>query len=119
MNLPVLSRPWARMSLTLRRAHLRRAGESRRFHHYSRSFEQRWLGGDSTCKLCRCHPDRLTRTSEKTGRLHEAGAAHVTATQEQDIVAEVMRITSSNGARVAFDPVGGPAFPKLISALAD
>jgi NADPH:quinone reductase-like Zn-dependent oxidoreductase len=61
----------------------------------------------------------LTRTSEKKKRLHEAGAAHVIATQEQDMVAEVMRITNGNGARVAFDPVGGPAFPKLISALAD
>jgi NADPH:quinone reductase-like Zn-dependent oxidoreductase len=64
-------------------------------------------------------PIALTRTSEKKKRLHEAGAAHVIATQEQDMVAEVMRITNGSGARVAFDPVGGPAFPKLISALAD
>src|ERR1700730_889996 len=64
-------------------------------------------------------PIALTRTSEKTSRLHEAGARHVIATQEQDMVAEVMRITNGDGARVAFDPVGGPAFPKLISALAD
>jgi NADPH:quinone reductase-like Zn-dependent oxidoreductase len=33
-------------------------------------------------------------------------------------VQEVMRITDGRGARVAFDPVGGPNFPKLISALA-
>ena len=64
-------------------------------------------------------PIALTRTSVKTSRLLEAGAAHVIATQEQDMVAEVMRITNGNGARVAFDPVGGPEFPKLISALAD
>jgi NADPH:quinone reductase-like Zn-dependent oxidoreductase len=64
-------------------------------------------------------PIALTRTSEKKKRLHEAGAAHVIATQEQDMVAEIMRITNGNGARVAFDPVGGPDFPKLISALAD
>jgi NADPH:quinone reductase-like Zn-dependent oxidoreductase len=62
-------------------------------------------------------PIALTRTSEKKTRLHEAGAAHVIATQEQDMVAEVMRITNGNGARIAFDPVGGPDFPKLISAL--
>jgi NADPH:quinone reductase-like Zn-dependent oxidoreductase len=62
-------------------------------------------------------PIALTRTSEKKTRLREAGAAHVIATQEQDLVAEVMRITSGNGARIAFDPVGGPNFPKLISAL--
>jgi NADPH:quinone reductase-like Zn-dependent oxidoreductase len=64
-------------------------------------------------------PIALTRTSEKKKRLHEAGAAHVIATQEQNMLAEVMRITNGNGARVAFDPVGGPAFPKLISALTD
>src|ERR1700676_2270327 len=62
-------------------------------------------------------PIALTRTSDKKQRLHEAGAPHVIATQEQDMVAEVMRITNGNGARVAFDPVGGPDFPKLISAL--
>jgi NADPH:quinone reductase-like Zn-dependent oxidoreductase len=64
-------------------------------------------------------PVALTRTSDKKTRLYEAGAAHVIATQEQDVVAEVMRITNGNGARVAFDPVGGPDFPKLISALAN
>jgi NADPH:quinone reductase-like Zn-dependent oxidoreductase len=42
----------------------------------------------------------LTRTSEKREQL------------------EVMRITDGKGARVAFDPVGGANFPKLISALA-
>jgi NADPH:quinone reductase-like Zn-dependent oxidoreductase len=62
-------------------------------------------------------PIALTRTSEKKKRLQEAGAVHVIAIQEQDMVAEVMRITNSNGARVAFDPVGGPDFPKLIAAL--
>ncbi len=62
-------------------------------------------------------PIALTRTSEKKKRLQEAGAVHVIAIQEQDMVAEMMRITNSNGARVAFDPAGGPDFPKLIAAL--
>jgi NADPH:quinone reductase-like Zn-dependent oxidoreductase len=62
-------------------------------------------------------PIALTRTSEKKQRLHEIGAPHVIATQEQDMVAEVMRITNGNGARIAFDPVGGTDFPKLIAAL--
>ncbi len=44
-------------------------------------------------------------------------SSHVIATDEQDFVAEVMRITDGKGTRVAFDPVGGPNFPKLISAL--
>jgi NADPH:quinone reductase-like Zn-dependent oxidoreductase len=59
----------------------------------------------------------LTRTSEKRGQLLEAGAAHVIATEETYLVQEVMRITGGNGARVAFDPVGGPTFAKLIAAL--
>jgi NADPH:quinone reductase-like Zn-dependent oxidoreductase len=62
-------------------------------------------------------PIALTRTSEKKQRLHEAGAPHVIVTQEQDMLAEVMRITDGNGARVAFDPVGGRNFAKLIAAL--
>jgi NADPH:quinone reductase-like Zn-dependent oxidoreductase len=62
-------------------------------------------------------PIALTRTSEKKQRLHGASAQHVIATQEQDMLAEVMRITDGNGARVAFEPVGGPDFPKLIAAL--
>jgi NADPH:quinone reductase-like Zn-dependent oxidoreductase len=62
-------------------------------------------------------PIALTRTSDKKKRLQEAGAAHVVATQEQDIVAEVMRITNGHGARVVFDPVGGADFRKLIAAL--
>lgn len=60
----------------------------------------------------------LTRSSAKRQQLLEAGAAHVIATQEQDLVAEVLRITAGKGARVVFDPVGGPTFAKLISAMA-
>src|SRR3984885_9290555 len=39
-------------------------------------------------------PIALTRTSAKKKQLHKAGAEHIIATQEQDIVAEVMRITN-------------------------
>src|ERR1700730_3163008 len=60
----------------------------------------------------------LTRTSTKKQRLRDAGAVHVIATEEVDLVGDVMRITNGQGARVAFDPVGGPRFPKLVSALA-
>jgi NADPH:quinone reductase-like Zn-dependent oxidoreductase len=60
----------------------------------------------------------LTRTSAKREQLTEAGAAHVVATEEVDFVDEVMKITGGRGARVAFEPVGGPGFPKIHSALA-
>ena len=38
----------------------------------------------------------LTGTSGTEWRLHEAGAPHVIVTQEQDVLAEVMRITDGN-----------------------
>jgi NADPH:quinone reductase-like Zn-dependent oxidoreductase len=63
-------------------------------------------------------PIAFTRTSAKRDRLLESGAAHVIATEEDDMLQEVMRITDGKGARVIFDPVGGPNFPKLIAALA-
>ncbi|HZZ70885.1 MAG TPA: zinc-dependent alcohol dehydrogenase family protein [Pirellulales bacterium] len=64
-------------------------------------------------------PIALTRTGAKRQRLLELGARHVIATEEEDLVAEVKKHTSGAGARVAFDPVGGPTVGKLISALAD
>lgn len=62
-------------------------------------------------------PVALTRTSEKREALLDAGATHVIATQEQDLVAEVNRITEGKGARMAFDPVGGPEVANILRAL--
>lgn len=62
-------------------------------------------------------PIALTRTSEKRQALLDAGAAHVIATQEQDLVSEVNRITAGAGARMAFDPVGGPEVANVLRAL--
>ena len=64
-------------------------------------------------------PIALTRHSVKAAALREQGAKHVVATEETDVVAEVMRITQGKGARTAFDPVGGPFVEKLCNALAD
>jgi NADPH:quinone reductase-like Zn-dependent oxidoreductase len=63
-------------------------------------------------------PVALTRTGAKRAQLGELGAAHVIATSEEDLVAEVERITGGKGARLAFDPVGGPTFAKLAAATA-
>ena len=62
-------------------------------------------------------PVALTRTAAKRQLLLDAGAKHVIVTEESDMVGEVMRITDGKGARVAFDPVGGPSFAKLLSVL--
>ena len=59
-----------------------------------------------------------TRTSDKAAALREQGAAHVIATEEEDLVARVMEITGGKGARTAFDPVGGPYVDTLAQALA-
>jgi len=59
----------------------------------------------------------LTRGSSKRDTLLAAGAQHVIATEEQDLVAEIMKITGGKGARIAFDPVGGPEVPKILAAL--
>jgi NADPH:quinone reductase-like Zn-dependent oxidoreductase len=59
-----------------------------------------------------------TRTSDKAEALRAQGAAHVIATEEEDLVARVMAITGGKGARCAFDPVGGPYVDTLAQALA-
>jgi NADPH:quinone reductase-like Zn-dependent oxidoreductase len=62
-------------------------------------------------------PIALTRGARKKQALLDAGAAHVVVTGEQDVAAEVMRITGA-GARIAFDPVVGPGVATLVEALA-
>jgi NADPH:quinone reductase-like Zn-dependent oxidoreductase len=63
-------------------------------------------------------PIALTRTENKRDVLTKLGATHVIATESQDLVAEVQKITKGKGARIAFDPVGGPTVAKLAQALA-
>ena len=63
-------------------------------------------------------PVALTRNSGKAAELKASGAAEVIATEEQDLLAEVMRLTGNQGARVVFDPVGGPLFTELAKATA-
>lgn len=58
-----------------------------------------------------------TRTNAKVSALKAAGAAHVIATEEQDLVSEVNAITGGKGARIVFDPVGGAFVDKLAEAM--
>jgi NADPH:quinone reductase-like Zn-dependent oxidoreductase len=60
----------------------------------------------------------VTRTRAKRDALASAGAKHVIVTEEQDLAAEVMRITRGEGARLAFDPIGGPGVEALAAAAA-
>lgn len=63
-------------------------------------------------------PIALTRNSDKREALLQLGAASVIATEEQDLAAEVRKLTDGKGARVVFDPVGGPTVAKLAAAMA-
>lgn len=58
-----------------------------------------------------------TRTSDKVVALKAQGAAHVVATEEEDLVERVMEITGGKGAKCAFDPVGGPYVDTLARSL--
>ncbi|HEY2340836.1 MAG TPA: zinc-dependent alcohol dehydrogenase family protein, partial [Steroidobacteraceae bacterium] len=64
-------------------------------------------------------PIAATRTSAKAPALRQQGAKHVIPTNETDLVAEVQRITGGKGARIIFDPVGGPDIDKLALAAAE
>lgn len=63
-------------------------------------------------------PVAITRTEAKAKALKEAGAAHVIVSEQQDIVEEAMAITDNEGARIVFDPVGGPMLEQLAAATA-
>jgi NADPH:quinone reductase-like Zn-dependent oxidoreductase len=59
-----------------------------------------------------------TRTSKKRQELIDLGADHVIATEEEDLPARVKEITGGKGARLIFDPVGGPYVETLAEAAA-
>ncbi|MEU7870295.1 zinc-dependent alcohol dehydrogenase family protein [Dactylosporangium sp. NPDC049140] len=63
-------------------------------------------------------PVALTRTSAKRQQLLGTGAEAVIATTEEDVATRVNELTDGQGARVIFDPVGGPALARLIRAAA-
>lgn len=63
-------------------------------------------------------PIALTRTSAKREQIEAVRAAHVIATEEEDLVERLGVITSGKGVQVVFDPVGGPTFAKLLEAAA-
>ncbi len=63
-------------------------------------------------------PIAATRRSDKRQALLAHGAKHVIATEESNLVDEVMKITGGKGARIVFDPVGGPYVDTLAQAMA-
>jgi NADPH:quinone reductase-like Zn-dependent oxidoreductase len=62
------------------------------------------------------NPIAITHRSKEVEQLKQAGAAHVPQTGLDDITQEIMRISEGRGARVVFDPVGGPDFENIVKA---
>ncbi len=62
-------------------------------------------------------PIATTRTSAKRAALLAAGAAAVVATDEDDVAAAIKAASGGDGARVVFDPVGGPLVGRLASGM--
>lgn len=60
----------------------------------------------------------VTRTQAKKADLAELGADHVVITEDEDLVSRVNEITANKGARLVFDPIGGPIVEKLAAATA-
>lgn len=63
-------------------------------------------------------PIAITRGRGKVEALRKNGAAHVIVSDEEDVPARTMEITTGRGARVAFDAVGGPPLTQLLGAMA-
>lgn len=59
-----------------------------------------------------------TRSKSKAGRLLEAGADHVIATDDENVVERVHEITGGKGFDIAFDPVSGPFLTTLAQCTA-
>jgi NADPH:quinone reductase-like Zn-dependent oxidoreductase len=64
-------------------------------------------------------PIALTTSPKKKEALLKAGAAHVIVTSEEDIAAEVLKITNHIGAHIILDPVVGAKFSTLLSSVAE
>jgi NADPH:quinone reductase-like Zn-dependent oxidoreductase len=60
----------------------------------------------------------VTRSAGKREELLKLGAHHVIVSGEEDYAARVKEISGGKGARLTFDPVGGPFLDKLASGAA-
>jgi NADPH:quinone reductase-like Zn-dependent oxidoreductase len=63
-------------------------------------------------------PIASTRTGAKRQRLLDAGAAHVIAVEEENLVREIHGLTGGRGVELAIDAVMGPAVTTLIQTVA-
>lgn len=62
-------------------------------------------------------PVAVTLSSDKKNTLREMGAAHVIATDDEDLLDALTAITGPEGLAAAFDAVGGPQVMQIAQAL--
>ena len=60
----------------------------------------------------------VTRTAAKREELLALGAHHVIVSEEEDYAARIKEFSGGKGARLTFDPVGGPFLDQLAAAAA-
>ncbi|WP_400770022.1 zinc-dependent alcohol dehydrogenase family protein [Methylosinus sporium] len=63
-------------------------------------------------------PIAVTRKNAKREALLKAGAGHVVVAERDDLVEKTRSITEGKGARLVFDPIGGPGVEALAEAAA-
>lgn len=69
--------------------------------------------------MLKATPVALTRAANKVAALKDAGAAHVLLSGDPELAERILHVTGGKGARLVFDPVGGPQARQLIRAMAD
>ncbi|WP_118185431.1 zinc-dependent alcohol dehydrogenase family protein [Paraburkholderia phosphatilytica] len=75
------------------------------------------LASIQVANMVKATPIALTNSPAKLDSLRAAGAPHAFLANAPDLVERVMEITDGKGARIAFDPVGGPGARSLMQAL--
>ena len=76
------------------------------------------MGAMELAKIAGATVIGTTRTHEKADLLREYGADHVIVTDEQDVSAEIIRITSGRGVRIVYDAISGSFIPRYADGLA-
>ena len=74
------------------------------------------LGGLQIAKNAGAQVIAATRKAEKADFLQVVGADHVIVTEEEDLESRVKEITGGRGFTIAYDPVGGAFFGRLVAA---
>ncbi len=74
------------------------------------------IGATQLAKLAGASVIGTSRTSANREFILESGANHVVATEEEDVARRILEFTDGAGARIVYDPVGGPLTARYADA---